>query len=96
MTTNTVRKIPFFLNFAVSESFVLFVIFLNACVFIILDINPQVGVDYPLLYQLDIVCILFFILEAFIKIYSIGYRNYFSDNWNRFDSLIVISSLPIL
>ena len=96
MTTNTVRKIPFFLNFAVSESFVLFVIFLNACVFIILDINPQVGVDYPLLYQLDIVCILFFILEAFIKIYTIGYRNYFSDNWNRFDSLIVISSLPIL
>ena len=96
MTTNTIRKIPFFLNFAVSESFVLFVIFLNACVFLILDVNPQIGVEYPLLYQLDIVCILFFILEALIKIYSIGYKNYFSDNWNKFDSLIVISSLPIL
>ena len=96
MTTNTVRKLPFFLNFAVSESFVLFVIFLNACVFLILDVNPQIGVEYPLLYQIDIVCILFFILEALIKIYSIGLRNYFSDNWNRFDSLIVISSLPIL
>jgi len=96
MTTNTIRKIPFFLNFAVSESFVLFVIFLNACVFLILDVNPQIGAEYPLLYQLDIVCILFFILEALIKIYSIGYKNYFSDNWNKFDSLIVISSLPIL
>lgn len=96
MTTNIVRKLPFFLNFAVSESFVLFVIFLNACVFLILDVNPQIGVEYPLLYQIDIVCILFFILEALIKIYSIGLRNYFSDNWNRFDSLIVISSLPIL
>ena len=96
MTTNTPRKLPFFLNFAVSESFVLFVIFLNACVFLILDVNPQIGVEYPLLYQLDIVCILFFILEALIKIYSIGLRNYFSDNWNRFDSLIVVSSLPIL
>lgn len=96
MTTNTIRKIPFFLNFFVSESFVLFVIFLNACVFLILDVNPQIGAEYPLLYQLDIVCILFFILEALIKIYSIGYKNYFSDNWNKFDSLIVISSLPIL
>lgn len=96
MTTNTIRKIPFFLNFAVSESFVLFVIFLNACVFLILDVNPQIGAEYPVLYQLDIVCILFFILEALIKIYSIGYKNYFSDNWNKFDSLIVISSLPIL
>ena len=96
MTTNTIRKIPFFLNFAVSESFVLFVIFLNACVFLILDVNPQIGAEYPLLYQLDIVCILFFILEALIKIYSIGYKNYFSDNWNKFDLLIVISSLPIL
>jgi small-conductance mechanosensitive channel len=96
MTTNTVRKIPFFLNFAVSESVVLFVIFLNACVFLILDVNPQIGVEYPLLYQIDIICILFFILEALIKIYSIGHRNYFSDNWNKFDSLIVISSLPIL
>ena len=96
MTTNTIRKIPFFLNFAVSESFVLFVIFLNACVFLILDVSPQIGAEYPLLYQLDIVCILFFILEALIKIYSIGYKNYFSDNWNKFDSLIVISSLPIL
>ena len=96
MTTNAVRKIPFFLNFAVSESVVLFVIFLNACVFLVLDVNPQIGVEYPLLYQIDIICILFFILEALIKIYSIGHRNYFSDNWNKFDSLIVISSLPIL
>ena len=96
MTTNTIRKIPFFLNFAVSESFVLFVIFLNACVFLILDVNPQIGAEYPLLYKLDIVCILFFILEALIKIYSLGYKNYFSDNWNKFDTLIVISSLPIL
>lgn len=96
MSTNTARKLPFFLNFAVSESFVLFVIFLNACVFLILDVNPQIGAEYPLLYKLDIVCILFFILEALIKIYSLGYKNYFSDNWNKFDTLIVISSLPIL
>ena len=73
MTTNTIRKIPFFLNFAVSESFVLFVIFLNACVFLILDVSPQIGVEYPLLYQLDIVCILFFILSyKYLRVYSIS------------------------
>ena len=55
MTTNAVRKIPFFLNFAVSESVVLFGIFLNACVFLVLDVNPQIGVEYPLLYQIDII-----------------------------------------
>ncbi|MDA9112815.1 mechanosensitive ion channel [Gammaproteobacteria bacterium] len=96
MVIESIRKIPSFLNFIVSESIVLFVIFLNACVFLILDVNPQIGIDYPLLYQLDIVCILFFIIEAFLKIYSHGYKNYFSDNWNKFDSLIVLSSIPIL
>ena len=91
-----VRKVPIFLNIFTKEAIVLFVIFLNGLIFIILDVNPEVGIEYPWLDVVDIVCITFFIFEALIKIYSLTFKGYIKDNWNKFDAVIVISSIPIL
>ena len=91
-----VRKVPIFLNIFTKEAIVLFVIFLNGLIFIILDVNPEVGIEYPWLDVVDIVCITYFIFEALIKIYSLTFKGYIKDNWNKFDAVIVISSIPIL
>jgi len=90
------RKIPNAINFLIKEQIVLFIIFLNASIFIILDVNPDISYSYPWLEYVDIVCILYFIFEAFLKIYTLGFKNYINDNWNKFDLIIVISSVPIL
>jgi len=91
-----IKKIPNAINFLIKEQIVLFIIFLNASIFIILDVNPNISYSYPWLEYVDIVCILYFIFEAFLKIYTLNYKNYINDNWNKFDALIVISSVPIL
>ena len=90
------REISSFLKFFTRESVVLFVIFLNALIFIALDINPDIVNAYPWLSFVDIVCIIYFIFEALIKIYKYGFKGYLVENWNKFDALIVLSSIPIL
>ena len=90
------RQIPNFLELFTREALVLFVIFLNALIFIILDVNPAVVNDYQWLNSVDIFCVIYFIFEAFIKIYKYGFRGYIVENWNKFDALIVLSSIPIL
>tara|TARA_B100000963_G_scaffold172612_1_gene150115 strand:+ start:354 stop:1679 length:1326 start_codon:yes stop_codon:yes gene_type:complete len=91
-----IRKIPTSIGFLIKEPIVLFVIFLNGLIFIILDVNPNVSNSYPWLELVDIVCISYFIFEAILKIYSLSLKGYLSDNWNKFDAVIVISSIPIL
>ena len=94
--SEVLRKVPAALRFTINEGIVLFIIFLNAAIFLILDINPDISFSYPWLEYVDIVCILYFIFEALLKVYILGAKNYFEDNWNKFDSVIVISSMPIL
>tara|TARA_B100000959_G_scaffold287118_1_gene369460 strand:+ start:4041 stop:5366 length:1326 start_codon:yes stop_codon:yes gene_type:complete len=90
------RTIPKFISALISEKIVLAIIFLNAFVFLSLDINPKIVSSYPWLEQVDIICVCYFILEAILKIYSLGIKEYINDHWNKFDLIIVISSLPIL
>ncbi|MEZ4992212.1 MAG: ion transporter [Saprospiraceae bacterium] len=40
--------------------------------------------------------LIFFIIEAVIKIRVLGGKNYFSNRWNQFDFFIVLGSLPSL
>ncbi|MCB0567765.1 MAG: ion transporter [Phaeodactylibacter sp.] len=50
--------------------------------------------DNPTLEGIDHVFLLFFLLEAIVKIYALGVRDYFKNPWNRFDFIIVMASLP--
>lgn len=40
--------------------------------------------------------ILFFLLEATVKVYTLKPKGYFANGWNRFDFLVVMVSLPTL
>lgn len=45
---------------------------------------------------IDNAFLLFFVIEAIIKLYTLKPRQYFALGWNRFDFVIVVGSLPSL
>lgn len=45
------------------------------------------------LESLDTVFIYIFIAEFAIKVVGLGVKDYFKDNWNKFDFALVVSSL---
>ncbi len=49
-----------------------------------------------LLFWIDYACVLFFILEAILKIRRDAWRGYWGLKLNRFDLTIVVLSLPVL
>ncbi|MFK7906226.1 MAG: ion transporter, partial [Chitinophagales bacterium] len=72
------------------------VIVLNAVVIFLLSF-PNIDEDLKwLLIWEDIFFVLFFIFEAIIKLKHYKPKIYFSDNWNIFDFVIVVVSLPSL
>ena len=78
-----------------NDKFVLVLILLNA---VVIFIN---GFDIPVLYGtillvLDNIITALFLTELVVKFKVFGVKNYFSSNWNRFDFLLIVLSLPAL
>lgn len=83
-------------RFLIREPVVVLLILINSVV-LFLDEFPSINRDYHKpLHIIDIICILYFIVEAAIKIGIHGYRTYIRNPWNKFDFLIVLASLPAL
>ena len=49
-----------------------------------------------ILVNIDHLFILIFLIEACVKLYTYKPKGYFSDNWNVFDFIIVVVSIPSL
>lgn len=81
-------------DFLINEKVILTVIIMNALV-IFLMAFPSLE-EHPSLFNLDNVFVLYFLIEALIKIRKLGFKEYWSFNWNKFDFLIVICTLPLL
>jgi voltage-gated sodium channel len=47
-------------------------------------------------YWIDYVCVLYFLVEALLKISTAGWRTYWSNGWNKFDFLVVLLSAPVI
>ena len=78
----------FFLN----DKAVLFLVLLNI-------ISIFVGGYYPGAYAftiIDCVFTLLFLAEALVKIRLMGWKDYWSDGWNKFDFIITVVALPSL
>lgn len=83
-------------KFFIDDTYVAIVIVLNAIVLFLLAFDEIYQKD-SLRYVLELVDILFivyFLLEAVIKIRLYGWKEYISYSWNRFDFIIVVLSLP--
>lgn len=77
-----------------SEKIVLLAIIANAV--IIFWMSFPDWRDDNALKLIDDFFIVFFLLEAIVKISALGSEAYFKDNWNRFDFVLVVGSLPAL
>ncbi len=79
----------FFLN----ERAMLIAIIINAVVIFALYF-PECK-DNKWLLAIDHAFILFFLVEVIVKLVVLKPKAYFSANWNRFDFIIVMGSLPV-
>ncbi len=77
-----------------TERNIMVAILLNAAVIFTMYF-PQFK-DNLWLELIDQTFILFFVLEAIVKLYYLKPKGYFSTGWNRFDFTIVLLSLPTL
>jgi len=69
-------------------------ILLNAMVIFLLYF-PEVE-NHNGLVQIDHFFVAFFLVEAIVKLFILKPKNYFSSNWNWFDFILVVLTLPSL
>jgi voltage-gated sodium channel len=81
-------------RFFLSERNMMAAIILNSLIIIMLYFPRFEGDEYLTFIEHSFVIL--FLIEAIVKIAIFKPRKYFSNNWNRFDFIIVIISLPSL
>ena len=87
----------FLFRFFTEDRFVSVVIVVNAIVLFILSFDEIADYNKSLarwLGILDTIFLFYFLLEAILKIRSLGWKDYIANSWNRFDFIIVIASIP--
>lgn len=73
-----------------NEKVILVVIIVNS-ITIFLQESP---VNWHFVDIVDVVCTFIFIIEMLVKITNFGFRQYWSEWWNRMDFALVLMSLP--
>lgn len=85
------RISPFFTE----DKYVAIVIVLNAIVIFFLAFE-ELSEYHLTLSTIDVVFVVYFLIEAILKISESGFKKYISSNWNQFDFFIVLVSLPTI
>jgi voltage-gated sodium channel len=80
----------------VSERLVMAVIVLNAVALVLHEMAAPGSPAADLWFWIDYACVIFFLLEAVLKIRRDGWPRYWSSAWNKFDFWVVVLSLPAL
>lgn len=92
----SIKSLPAWAAFWIKEPVVLTIIALNT-VAIFIDAFPSIpDLAHGVLYWVDYGCVIFFVVEALLKIYRLGFARYWRDAWNKLDFLVTLGGLPIL
>ena len=83
-----------FKRFFLSERNMMIAIFINSAVIFLLYF-PEIQ-ENPTLIDIDHFFVVFFLVEAIVKLFVFQPKGYFSSKWNWFDFIIVVVSLPSL
>jgi voltage-gated sodium channel len=78
-----------------NDKFILLLILLNAAIIFITGFEISDGNKFILLLADNIITSLF-LIELIIKFKEYGVRKFFISNWNKFDFLLIVLSLPAL
>ncbi len=86
-----------FIQWLISEKVVLTIIVINTVVLFV-DAFPAIRQTTfgEILFWIDYVCIVFFVIEAIIKIWILKFSTYWRSGWNKLDLIIVIAGFPFL
>ncbi len=79
----------------IAEATVLAVIAINAVAMLVSSLFECGTVSHSVCNNIDVACVVFFIIETLIKINRKGIHGYWKSNWNKFDFIIVLMSLPV-
>jgi voltage-gated sodium channel len=74
----------------INESVILSIIVINTIIIFI----TESGIKNSLLLHLDILITIFFAIEMIVKIKEYGFKQFWSNGWDRFDFIIVFLSIP--
>lgn len=80
----------------ISDRLVMSVIVLNTLALFMAETYTVGSPANKAWHWVDYGCVIFFLVEAILKIKRSGWREYRSNGWNRFDFLVVVLSLPSL
>lgn len=80
----------------VSERLVMTVIVLNVTALVLHEMAARGSLNRRVWFWIDYACVIFFLVEAVIKMRRDGWPRYWSSAWNRFDFSVVLVSLPAL
>ena len=95
-TLPTAKRSNRFLELFTNEYNVMLVILLNTLV-LFFDEFPTIRQQTSgVLVWIDYGCIVYFLIEAILKIRILGLKGYFSSGWNRFDFAVLVASFPSL
>ena len=78
-----------------NDKFILFLILFNAVIIFLSGFDNSMYVKKVYAFTDSLITVLF-ITEISIKIRYYGIKEYFGSNWNRFDVILVVLSLPSL
>jgi len=82
-------------NILLNDKIILILILLNAVIIFLSGFSFQNNILKYLIIADNIITILF-VIESIVKINTFGSTKYFSSNWNRFDFILIIFSIPSL
>ena len=80
----------------VSDRLVLSIIVLNATALVLHEMAAPDTPAAMIWFWIDYVCVVFFLVEALVKIRRDGWGAYWANTWNKFDFSVVVVSLPAL
>jgi voltage-gated sodium channel len=80
----------------VSDRLVMTVIVLNAIALVLHEMAARGTPVRALWFWVDYLCVIFFLVEALMKIGRDGWPSYWASAWNKFDFSVVVVSLPAL
>ena len=75
-----------------NDKFILTIVLVNAIILFV----QESGVHTPLLFVMDQVGTIFFIIEMIVKNRAWGLKKYWSDGWNVLDGTVTLLSIPAL
>lgn len=83
-------------DWLVSDRLVMAAIILNATALVLHEMAARGTPLRQFWFWIDYACVVFFLVEAILKVRRDGWSRYWESSWNRFDFTVVILSLPAL